>query len=347
MGKAQVAQAIHLRAPAGQGKAVASFAEATYNLSELCSRPVFLSLVCESHSALAHMRGSVTAADLYESYLEQWLRRELRSGHIDIAPESIWEFLEDIAVLLFPRDSVWLSATELRGQVQAFAAHIGLRSETVTSLLRKMATSTVLSRSMGDGWSFGHRSFQEFLYARAFFRWEEKTAGQGSFPVLRVPAWQFIAQIVVRRWTLAKAEQWIGERVDRRRDSTLSLTTLRAAAAYWLIHSPSVRARDYRLDGIMLDSVDLRGVDLSGAVMQNADLHRSSLSGARLHGANLRDSDLTDVDFTGADLTGADLIGATYQGASFDGAIGVPDYVTAGSDLSGRRHLLRRILSLD
>jgi uncharacterized protein YjbI with pentapeptide repeats len=122
---------------------------------------------------------------------------------------------------------------------------------------------------------------------------------------------------VLREWTERKAREWIAERVPPEDDPTLSLTTLRAAAAYWLLHHAH---EDYGLRRIMLDFVDLRRVRLAGRDLTEANLHSSDLRGVDLRGAILRHALLISCDFSGANLAGADLTGADCRGASFESA---------------------------
>lgn len=330
--EADMADAIGRRLGAEERGRVVRFIEERYNLSELCSRPMLLGLVCQSYDTLAGLRDSVTTADMYEAYLDAWLRRELRGGRLDVEPDEVMRFFESLAISLF--DAVWLSGDEYAEHVRRFAARLDLGAVEERGLARQLATSAFLSRSAGDGWGFAHRSFQEYLYARAFFRWEGEGKAQGSFRVTRIPAWQFISQLVLRRWTRATAERWIALRVSPRLDPGLSRTTLRAAAAYWLVRTPGVRIAGYDLGEIMLDSVDLQRADFSGGRLERADLHGSDLRGAVFRDADLRGADLRASNLAGADLTGTDVAGARFQGAVLTGSLGLPADLLDGRRLA-------------
>ena len=311
----RVEDAIRRRVSADNEDRVISFVRSTYNLPELCARPVLLSLVCQSHETLQTIERNVTSADLYESYLNAWLARELQSGRLGLKPADVLRFLQRLAEIMLRRDSLWISGPEFEQLVNTFGAEFGLSGISTRSLARQLATSTFLSRTRGDGWQFVHRSFQEFLYAKRFFEWERETDGIGEYPVTHVPAWQFISQVVLREWTEEEAQKWIVEHVPRAQDPGLCKTTLRAAAAYWLLHRGRHPASEYSLRGIMLDWVDLRHVNLSAADLTRSDLNASDLSGANLRGAILHDSFLVSTDFSGADLSGADLRGSDCRGA--------------------------------
>jgi hypothetical protein len=304
---------------------VFSFVESTYNLQELCARPVLLRLVCESFASLKNLGSAVTSADLYEAYLTAWLRREVAGGRMTFNPEDLLIFLEELAEALFPRDSMWISADGFERRVRDFRSRIGLSQDDERTLMRQLATSTVLTRSVSDGWEFSHRSFQEYLYARRFFRWEAETNGSTHFPVTHIPAWQFISQIVLRQWNESKAREWIEQRIGRESDPGLCKTTLRAAAAYWLLNRSPRAAGEYPLSGIMLDWVELAGVNLSKADLSGADFQGSNLHGANLREANLEGACLVAADFSGANLVGANFKNADCRRTIFDGAIGADE----------------------
>lgn len=302
-----------------EGRAI-SFVRSTYNLPELCARPILLALVCQSHEALKTLERDVTSADLYDSYLKAWLARELQSGRLSIRPADVLQFLQKLAEILLRRNSLWLSGREFEHLVAAFGTELGLSEIATRSLARQLATSTFLSRTRGDGWQFVHRSFQEYLYAKRFFEWERETNGIGDFPVTHVPAWQFISQVVLHEWNEEKAQKWIVERVRRDKEPSLCKTTLRAAAAYWLLHRGRQPASEYWLRGVMLDCVDLRRMNFCGADLTRSDLNNSDLRGVNLQSAILRDSLLISADCSGADLRGADLRGSDCRGTTFEGA---------------------------
>jgi hypothetical protein len=206
-------------------------------------------------------------------------------------------------------------------RVTSFADELALNDVDKISLARRLATSALLKRSSGNGWEFVHRSFQEYLYAKHFFRWERETDGEGDFPVTHVPTWQFISQIVLQEWSVEKAQKWIIERVRRDQEPGLCKTTLRAASAYWFIKSDNCPACEHTLQGIMLDWVDLRNVNLARLNLTGSDFSGADMRSANLQGAILRDSLLVSVDFSDADLTGADLRQTDCRGAIFEGAI--------------------------
>jgi nucleoside phosphorylase len=322
----RVSEGVARRFNARERARVHEFITSTYNLMELCSRPVLLSLVCDSYELFADLNRPVTSADLYEEYVRAWLRRESATGRLHIDPAVATSLIEDIAHYMVGTVSLVLRGDELKQVLSAILSRSAMTFADWPDVHRQLVTSTFIRRTSADSWEFAHRSFQEYFYACKFFRWERETAGKGEFSVLHVPIWQFIAQLVLSRWDEGKALHWIDSRIDRRHDTTLTLTTLRAAAAYWLIRKGLLPMREYPLAGVMLDSVDLEGVDFSGCDLSESDLHRSSLRRANLSLANLRGANLEETEFADAVLTGINLSEANISQADFRGVDwGKPD----------------------
>ncbi len=204
----------------------------------------------------------------------------------------------------------------------AFLENLGLARHKWQELDRQIITSTFVRRSVDDGWRFAHRSFQEFFYARKFFRWEAETGGEGEFPVVHTPIWQFIAQMALEKWDREKALFWIRERVERENEPSLTMTTLRAAAGYWLLKKDPGNSRDHMFSGIMLDSVDLTELDLARCDLSRVDFHGSDLAGTNLASADLSGALLSGAQFLGADLRNtkfdhSEISYADFRGANF------------------------------
>lgn len=318
---------------------VLHFINSTYNLSELCLRPVLLTLVCDSYDLLSDIGQPFSSAALYEKYVDAWLRRELMTGRLHLDPSSVTAIVEDLAHHMVSNDTLILIGQKLEDILTTIFKKHGVSLAEWRDLHRQMITSTFIRRSDLDTWEFAHRSFQEFFYARKFFRWEEAGA-KGEFPVTHVPVWQFVSQLVLLRWDEQKAMLWIPQRIDRHEEPTLTLTTLRAAAAYWLLKRGPRPARDYTLAGIMLDSVDLQGTDFYQCDLLDANFFSSDLEGANFSKTKLKGStfQLSNLDkstfanaqapgvdfrwasFLNADLSNADLQNALLDSASFAGA---------------------------
>ncbi len=317
------------------------FIKSTYNLTDLCARPILLSLVCQSREHLPDVGGAASSADLYEAYTDAWLHRELRSGRLILPPNLVVEFFEDLAESLVKRNSMLVFEEQIQQRLTDVLERAALLPERWREVERQLITSTFVTRVHGSAWQFAHRSFQEYFYARKFFRWESQTSGEGEFPVLYAPIWQFIAQMTTRRWDEQKARQWIVPRARRDEDPTLTRTTLRAAAAYWLLANGR---RDFPSAGIMLDTVDLRNSNLASFDLTGADLNGSDLSGSDLSSAVLRGCNLAEARVEGCDIAGADFRGADFgSGRTLDELTRCPGYDSARfSSASSHRRVARK-----
>jgi uncharacterized protein YjbI with pentapeptide repeats len=318
--RSKIVEYLSRRFNSSKSDEMASFVNSTYDLHELCSRPVLLSLVCDSDELLHDLPGPLSSVVLYEAYINAWLQRELREGRLVIDPESVKELFEDLAQYMVMNDTLILEAEQLRKMLAEFLDRRGVSIERRNEVERQLVTSAFVKRSLSDSWEFAHRSFQEFFYARRFFRWERHTKGRGTYPVVHIPIWQYIAEMVLSEWNEAKARFWIMPQVDRQDDSTLTLTTLRAAAAYWLIKKGPLAAREYPLSGIMLDSVDLQGLDFGRCDLSHADFNRSNLSRTKFILADLERSSLVIANFESSELDGAILRKSDCRGAYFGNA---------------------------
>jgi uncharacterized protein YjbI with pentapeptide repeats len=130
--------------------------------------------------------------------------------------------------------------------------------------------------------------------------------------------------MALAKWDENKALFWIEPRVKREKDPSLTMTTLRAAAAYRLLKKSLIRSRDLPLSCIMLDSVDLTDLDLGLCDLTYSDLHGSDLGGTDLSSANLHGSLLMGAQFLAANLQNAklslcDISQADFRGANFGG----------------------------
>jgi hypothetical protein len=105
---------------------VLRFMESTYNLPELCSRPVLLSLVCESYDLLPHLAAASSSTDLYEAYINAWLDRELRDGRLVLEPDAVKAFFEDLAEGMVKEDTLVIDSVRLKQQLSALLEQAGL-----------------------------------------------------------------------------------------------------------------------------------------------------------------------------------------------------------------------------
>ncbi len=322
---------------------ILDFVRNTYNLPELCTRPVLLSMICDSYEMLPGFDFTITSSDLYNAYIDSWLKQELQFGRLLLDPKIVKTIFEDLAEEMVIQNTLIIQDNTLKSKYKEVMKSTNFPNEIWEAIARQLTTSTFISRYGLRDWQFAHRSFQEYFYASKFFRWEMETEGKGVFSVVHIPVWQFIAQMVLNKWDKEKAVFWVEPRVKKEQDGTLTQTTLRAAAAYWLIKKKVQNLWSYPLFGIMLDSVNLTNLDLSRCDFSSSDFHNSDLSGSTFRGTIFESSDLRAASFQGADLRGANLkfcsIDDTdFRGVNF-GSLGSDKWMQSVDDLGTCRGL--------
>jgi len=314
LNRSKIIECIERRFDNSRSQDIIKLIGSTYNLTELCSRPVLLSLFCESYNSFPGFKDTMSPADLYETYIDSWLEREFRAGRLQIEPREVNEFFEDLAEYMVKKDTMIIDIAELKQHLSELLEKLQLVPNKWIDIERQLITSGFVRRSVSDGWEFAHRSFEEFFYAKKFFRWEHDCRGEGEFPVVHTPIWQFVAQMVLTKWNEQKVLFWIKPRINRSDDPTLTKTTLRAAAAYSMLKGRQ-NLQSYNFQGIMLDSVDLRGLHLNKCVLSFADFHSSDLQRAKFI-----ECDLSNVNFKDAILRYASLINCNLSNSRFEGA---------------------------
>ncbi|MEM8930981.1 MAG: HEAT repeat domain-containing protein [Acidobacteriota bacterium] len=142
---------------------VLAFIEETYDLGELCRRPVLLDMIVASERQLAHRGGTVSPGLLYQVYTDFWLSNNDWSTVIDITAKS--ELLEALARRLANEPVDGLSYRKIPEMIESWRP--GIDSPSAIEIDRDLRTATFLVRD-GDGqYRFSHRSFQEFFTTRA------------------------------------------------------------------------------------------------------------------------------------------------------------------------------------
>src|SRR5205085_9273118 len=126
----------------------------------------------DSYELLPGRQSPVSSVVLYEEYIRAWLRRELMTGRLNLDPTSTIAIVEDLAHYMVQKNTLILEGIELREVLIAILDQLAVGLDKWPDLHRQLITSTFVRRSSLDTWEFAHRSFQEFLYARKFFRWE-------------------------------------------------------------------------------------------------------------------------------------------------------------------------------
>jgi len=133
-----------------------------YNLPDLARRPVLLEMIMQTLPQL-RVGQTLNAAQLYRTYMDLWLQRDVGQGRVLLTPEQRRTFAEALAWELFQRDAPSLHFSQLAEQV---AAHFGLAdAEQLDYFAADVRTCNFLNRDAEGHYAFAHRSFMEFFVA--------------------------------------------------------------------------------------------------------------------------------------------------------------------------------------
>ncbi len=310
------------------------FIQSTYDLTSLAPRPVLLEMICASLPKLMRQGGEVTPAGLYAAYTNEWLT-DRSGGSLQTTAAQRRALLEYLAFELWGLPQHRIHHRALVASLARFpdpALITGLDLDRVDLELR---TAAFLTRSNDGYYSFSHKSFQEFFYARYLLR-----AVRGGPPApaealdTAAPTPEcvrFLAELMERedQEKLAALTRGLLAQSYRPRVSENALR-LAYRYAHFLrpAHPDRVEAEDLtpamqRLvpEGARLESAELTDEELSFAWLRGARLGGAKLSGAKILAADLGNADLSGALLDRAVLGAADLSGANLSRVTLREAI--------------------------
>ncbi|MEO5349228.1 MAG: pentapeptide repeat-containing protein [Magnetococcus sp. YQC-3] len=318
------------------------FIEKTYNLYNLAPRAVMLEMILDSLDNLvksARPPGEITPALLYQSYASEWLQGR-SSKQFQTNEEQRWKLQEHLAHILWDEPQNRIHHRALAERLAALQAEEfpGLDLVRVDQELR---TATFLTRTNEGYYSYSHKSFQEFFYARFLHR-ALRTENEAAWvhaldtaPITRETMEFFHDMLWGKDRELLKPlfHAILGQ-VYRPRVSENGLRL-----AWWLAIFPGLKENfgqarydqfqeaisswiphGAKLAGAQLAGEELFFVWLPGADLEGANLGRTDLMGANLEGANLKGANLVEASLAGTKLKGAKLKGANLVEACLTGA---------------------------
>jgi len=322
------------------------------SLKDIAGRPVLLEMIVRSAPRLVESGGEINVARLYETYTEEWLRRQ--DWRLRLTREGRTTLVQELAVKLWETDGARIHYRELANVLAGL-----LKDRVTTDRELEMAdyevrTASFLTRDAEGHYGFSHRSFLEFFLAQRIARLLQEAAGDSTRITdalrLRLLSPQVIGFLreLVSADTLIPGLAGVLERPYARLASENCLLVLaptdersRQPKQFELEGADlaGLSLAGYRLPGANLSKARLAGANLSGAFLQSACLADADLTEARLEnaictganckrtnlgGAVLNQADLCGADFSDADLSFASLVGAqldraTWEGATLDG----------------------------
>lgn len=138
-----------------------------YNLLDLASRPVLLEMIVKSLPRLLE-KGKTTvvnSAGLYEAYTGLWIDREEQKGEFRklIRKEDKLRFMQELSLQMFVEDKNAINYRNLNPTICEF---FGVQDTDLDYFAHDIRTCSFLFRIPRDGYTFVHRSFQEYFIAQ-------------------------------------------------------------------------------------------------------------------------------------------------------------------------------------
>lgn len=141
--------------------------ENTYNLRDLCRRPLLLDMIVSSLPKLVALGLSINAATLYESYTGNWVNRE--DWRSQFTPDQKSKLMEKLACDMFLKDKPNIPFFEIE---QIIETELKAKAESDVSEYYDydIRTCSFFKRDSEGNYFFMHRSFLEFFVAKAIAR---------------------------------------------------------------------------------------------------------------------------------------------------------------------------------
>jgi hypothetical protein len=150
-----------------EAEKILNYIHNTYNLLDLASRPVLLEMIVKSLPKLLE-KGKTTfvnSADLYEAYTGLWIEREEQKGEFRklIRKEGKLRFMQELSFQMFVEEKNAITYQHLHPKICEF---FGVEDIDLDYFAHDIRTCSFLFRIPRQGYTFVHRSFQEYFIAK-------------------------------------------------------------------------------------------------------------------------------------------------------------------------------------
>ena len=276
-----------------------------YNLKDLAHRPLMLDIIVKSLPRIREQ--GIDAANLYNIFTEMWIDREERKGRYlnkDLKRELMYElawrmFYEETSRIHFDELHPFINDMKSCGILECY------QDREYDIIFREMMTATFLKRNDQGYFSFMHRSFMEFFFAKRLYRAFLDNNISSVHAMLGKK--RIDIKIISFLAMLGKNQHVIVKQLQRilTHDYLPMISENAIQIIYWIA----------RIECGMADHV--REMDELRAQTGLYIPKKIILRGAQLQDINLEGADLSWADFSNADLTGANLNYALLDDACF------------------------------
>ncbi|MFA6012315.1 MAG: pentapeptide repeat-containing protein, partial [Desulfobacteraceae bacterium] len=346
----QIREFLNLRLSAVQAKQAETFIRETYDLPSLAPRPVLLEMIVNSLPDLMASKTGVTPAGLYHKYTTRWLT-DKSGGNLQTSPQLRKKILETLAFDIWGRSLHRVHHRELVAVLDKMEPGIlnGIDRDRVDLELR---TAAFLIRNREGYYTFSHKSFREFFYARHLLSSVKQGAGKLADALFTAPitpeCTAFFCDLAEYGQNDQAGQNGCGfDAVKtevrgilaapyRPRTSENALVLAYHCAAYTLKKPENTgnladSMRPFmpdspQLQGAVLKEINLKGAwlemaEFSGADLEQSDLSKIRASGAVFSRANLAGAKLENADCRNGVFTGAAMREVNAKQADFTGAV--------------------------
>jgi uncharacterized protein YjbI with pentapeptide repeats/DNA replication protein DnaC len=151
----------------------------TYNLADLCKRPLLVDMILTTLPALVASGKRIDPATLYDTYTGIWIKQEDWRSQLEPAQKS--NLMEEIAYeMLAKRETLILPADSIREIIKT-KLKTKAKSEVADYFDYDIRTCSFFNRDSEGNYGFMHRSFLEFFVAKPL----SKEINDGSFRYLQ------------------------------------------------------------------------------------------------------------------------------------------------------------------
>jgi|GEM_PF-3128173 len=145
---------------------IRQFINETYNLKELCTKPVLLDIITTSGDKLRETEKEISPGLLYEIYTDIWLSKNDWSSSLD--KESKLELLEHLAMKSNNNPDFTLGYDDIQQTIDSWIKDASIYNQ--ESIDRELRTASFLVTDLDNSFRFSHKSFQEFFYSKYLMR---------------------------------------------------------------------------------------------------------------------------------------------------------------------------------
>jgi uncharacterized protein YjbI with pentapeptide repeats len=281
----------HFNGDLKQTKRTLTNMHSTYNLWDLARRPVLLEMILKVFPRLSRKLGrtTITPAELYKEYIEEWLAHVAKGNEESLDAEGKRKFCDNLAQWMYKSDRELLPYSELESMIQQYFK--GRPLATYAALDTEVRTCSFLNRDSGGNYQFVHRSFMEFFVANAL----SKELSQAEFGLMSAKPISFEISNFLRGLLPDEAMYLRAIEHTRRKSRDRAGWTGRNAITMLTLIGCDFRHRDF--SHCILNDSNFMGADLSDCNFQETSFI----------GATFANATLTNADFSGADLTEVDI----------------------------------------